>query len=309
MGIATGPEQADDADELFRYAETAVLSALETDSRYAMYSQNLSERAIDSLALELDLELAIKRGEFELCYQPKVATDNFLPCGAEGLLRWTHSRRGAVSPDIFIPIADRTGSIHAITYFVLNTALRQAGEWPTQHGDLSVSINATPKVIENLEFAGTVASAIQLWNFNPERLIVEITESAIMNDPGKSFRVLTELRDIGVKIAIDDFGTGYSSLAYFKNIPADELKIDKSFVINMLENSGDRQIIRAVIELSRGFGLQVTAEGVEDAETARTLADIRCDCLQGFYYSKALPHRELIGWLNAYSASPKSLAV
>ena len=302
MGISTSPEQAREADELLQQAETALLSALGDDTTYALYSTAQSERALDSLGLELELDMAIKRGEFTLCYQPKISASDFKPCGAEALLRWTNPKRGPISPDVFIPMADRTGRIEPLTSFVLNTALRQAAEWPTQHGELSVAVNVTPNVIENTDLVGMVASAMAMWDLPANRLFIEITEGAIITNPDASFRVLKALREVGVHVSIDDFGTGYSSLAYFKNIPADELKVDKSFVINMFEDEGDKQIVRTVIELARGFGLKVTAEGVEDARTAAVLSELECDYLQGYHYSRPLPQHEFIAWLDAYSS-------
>jgi diguanylate cyclase (GGDEF)-like protein len=301
MGISTGPEQASDADELLQHAETALLSALGDDTTYALYSREQSERALDSLGLELELDLAIKRAEFELYYQPKISASDFTPCGAEALLRWTTPKRGPISPEVFIPMADRAGRIEPLTSFVLNTALRQAAEWPAHFGELSVSVNVTPKVIESTDLIGMVSSAIAMWDAAPNRLFIEITEGAIMANPSASFGVLKGLRDAGMHISIDDFGTGYSSLAYFKNIPADELKVDKSFVINMFEDEGDKQIVRTIIELAKGFGLKVTAEGVEDETTAAVLSDLKCDYLQGYYYSRPLPQQQFTAWLEDYT--------
>jgi EAL domain-containing protein (putative c-di-GMP-specific phosphodiesterase class I) len=167
---------------------------------------------------------------------------------------------------------------------------------------LAVAVNVAPRVIEGGELNGLVASALALWDTAPQRLIVEITEGAIMSNARASFTVLRELREQGVHISIDDFGTGYSSLAYFKNIPADELKIDKSFVMKMLHDDGDRKIVRTVIELAKSFGLEVTAEGVEDGATAAALADLRCDTLQGYHYSPPLPNAKFVAWLESYRA-------
>jgi EAL domain-containing protein (putative c-di-GMP-specific phosphodiesterase class I) len=158
----------------------------------------------------------------------------------------------------------------------------------------------TPRLLLDSDLVDMVAGALRLWDFEPARLVLEVTEGAVMTDPARSFRILTALRELGVQISIDDFGTGYSSLTHFKNIPADELKIDKSFVLNMLEDDGDKQIVRTIIELSKGFGLQVTAEGVEDEQTAAMLAEMRCDRLQGYYYSRPLPQHEFVTWLEAY---------
>ena len=300
-GAAMSPEHTTSAEQLLQHAETALLSAVGNDVTFELYSKEKSDDIVDALGLEIELDLAIARGEFELHYQPKISATDFTPCGAEALIRWHNPKRGPISPEIFIPMADRTGRIEPVTSFVLNTALREAATWPTRLGDLSVSINVTPKVLERIDLPGMILSAMGMWDTKAEKLIVEITEGAIMANPDASFRVLKELRDLGVQISIDDFGTGYSSLAYFKNIPADELKIDKSFVINMLEDSGDKQIVRAVVELARSFGLSVTAEGVEDAGTAQELRALGCDRLQGYFYSRPLPQQEFEAWLDSYS--------
>ena len=190
---------------------------------------------------------------------------------------------------------------------MLNSALREAADWPKHWGELSVSVNVTPKVIDRVDLPGMILGALGMWDTAPERLFVEVTEGAIMANPEASLKVLKQLRELNVHVSIDDFGTGYSSLAYFKNIPADELKIDKSFVINMLEDAGDKQIVRAVLELARGFGLTVTAEGVEDARTATALSALGCDRLQGYYFSRPLPQRAFIAWLNEYAQRPPSI--
>jgi len=291
---------ATEANRWLQHAEAALLAAALDDAPYAVYTPALAARAADSLALELDLEAAVKRNELEVFFQPKVSAATLEPCGAEALLRWTTPARGRVSPEVFVPLADKLGLIEPLTAFVLNTALRQSAEWPARAGPLAVSVNVTPRVVEGGELPGLVANALGMWDARPEHLYVEITEGAIMHNPQTSFAVLRELREQGVHVSIDDFGTGYSSLAYFKNIPADELKIDKSFVMRMLEDEGDRKIVRAVIELAKSFGLKVTAEGVEGAETALALAELRCDALQGYYFSPPLPHSQFVAWLEGY---------
>jgi diguanylate cyclase (GGDEF)-like protein len=301
IGTAIGPEQAGGADDLLQRAETALLTAMTDDQPYAAYAPAQSERATDSLGLEAELDNAIRKGEFELYYQPKISTVDFRPCGAEALLRWINPKRGPISPDIFIPLADKAGRIEPLTSWVLNTAVRQSAEWPQHWDPLTVAVNVTPRVIEDADLGAMVASAVGMWDTVPDRLFIEITEGAIMKNPAVSFSVLRSLREQGVQISIDDFGTGYSSLAYFKNIPADELKIDKSFVINMLGDKGDKQIVRTVIDLAKSFGLMVTAEGVEDRPTAEMLAQLGCDRLQGYFYSKPLPQTKFIEWLDAFA--------
>jgi predicted signal transduction protein with EAL and GGDEF domain len=299
VGIALAPAPAD-ASLWLQHAEAALLSAAADAVAYAFFTPALGGRAADSLGLELELDNAIKRNELEVYYQPKVSAATLEPCGAEALLRWTSATRGRVSPDVFIPLADQPGLIEPLTAFVLNTALRQSRAWPARWEPLAVAVNVTPRVIEGGELNGLVGSALSLWDAAPQRLFVEITEGAIMRNPQASFAVLRELREQGVRISIDDFGTGYSSLAYFKNIPADELKIDKSFVMKMLHDDGDRKIVRAIVELAKSFGLKVTAEGVEDAATALALAELGCDTLQGYHYSPPLPNGKFVAWLEDY---------
>ena len=303
IGIAIAPEQGSDAEILLQKAETALLAAHAEDTDHAIFAPDQHQRASESLRLDIELDRAIKRKEFELHFQPKVSTRDFLPCGAEALIRWNNPERGFVSPDVFIPLADRTGRIEPLTSFVLNASMQQAAQWPR---DLDLAINMSPKMLNSPDLIEMVAIALKLWDFSPKRLFVEITEGAIMENPQSSFRVLSGLRDLGVRISIDDFGTGYSSLAYFKNIPADELKIDKSFVQNMLQDTGDKKIVGAIIQLSRQFGLEVTAEGIEDARTARVLAKLGCARLQGYYYAPALPQSKFLEWLQAYRADAES---
>jgi diguanylate cyclase (GGDEF)-like protein len=301
IGIAHSPEYGSDSDELLRHAESALLVAATDNLPYAAYAPAQAARAIDSLGIEHELDLALKKGELELYYQPKIATGDFRPCGAEALLRWTNPKRGPISPEVFIPLAEKTDQIRPLTAFVLNTAVRQSAEWPQHFGPLNVAVNVTPSVLESGDLYAMVASALGLWDGVPDRLCIEITEGAIIRNPEASFNVLRELRDLGVRISIDDFGTGHSSLAYFKNIPADELKIDKSFVLKMLKDDGDRKIVCTVIELAKSFGLKVTAEGVEDGATAAVLAQLQCDRLQGYFYSRPLPQKEFIAWLERYA--------
>ncbi|HSG66596.1 MAG TPA: bifunctional diguanylate cyclase/phosphodiesterase [Gammaproteobacteria bacterium] len=294
IGIAVGSGDRAKAEDLLRGAETALLAAASNDVSHSVFEPTQLESMSNSLHLELELDAAIKGREFELYYQPKVSTLGFEPCGAEALIRWNNPKRGYVSPEVFIPLADQVGRIEPLTTFVLNTALRQASEWNV---DFPVSVNVAPRLLLSTELVELIDSALKMWDANPARLVIEVTEGALMTDPATSFAVLSRLRELGVGISIDDFGTGYSSLAYFKNIPADELKIDKSFVLNMLNDEGDRRIVKAIVNLTKEFGLKVTAEGVEDEQTARALAALECDSLQGYHYSRPLPQGEFTAWL------------
>lgn len=294
IGMAMGASPAVEAETLLQSAETALLSAAVDDNSYAIFSAEQLARVSESMRLENDLEAAINNKEFEFHYQPKISAGDFKPCGAEALIRWRHPKRGLVSPDLFIPLADRTGRMEPLTAFVLNTTFRQAAEWPSE---ISLSINLSPRMLSSSELVELISLSLATWNFDPTRVFIEITEGALITDPESSYSLLSQLRKLGIQISIDDFGTGYSSLAYFKNIPADELKIDKSFVLNMFDDEGDKRIVRTILKLSKEFGLKVTAEGVEDERTALMLVQLGCDRLQGYHYSKPLAHPDFLAWL------------
>jgi diguanylate cyclase (GGDEF)-like protein len=294
IGIATGPASAPDAETLHDKAQIALLTAIAHEADFMVFEPGQRERASDALQLEQELEQAIAQQAFEVHYQPKILAGDFRPCGAEALIRWNNSRRGPVSPEFFIPLADRPGRMEPLTNFVLNTAVRHLLDWPDR---FSVSINVSAKMLLNSELIDMVGNTLGVWSIDPQRLCIEVTESALMTNPAAGLAALSALRDLGVQLSIDDFGTGYSSLAYFKHIPAHELKVDKSFVMNMLHDDGDKRIVNAVIQLSKGFGMEVTAEGVEDEPTARALARMGCDRLQGFHFARPMPQEALLGWL------------
>jgi len=204
-----------------------------------------------------------------------------------------------VPPDVFISVADATGQIEPLTWFGINSAFRQRDDWTDRWGPLSVAINVTPRLVEQGDLADVVSNAKGLWNVPAEQITIEVTENALMR-PDESFESLNDLRTTGARVSIDDFGTGYSSLSYFNSIPADELKIDRSFVMKMLEDDGYSRIVSTIINLAHDFGLKVTAEGVENCQTADALAAMGCDYLQGFYFSRPLPQAEFVNWLADY---------
>jgi diguanylate cyclase len=211
-------------------------------------------------------------------------------------MRWNRPDAGNVPPEIFIDLAEMTGQIDPLTRFALDRAFRQLGEWPKSLGGMSVAVNVTPSIICNPELVEVVKAAAEAHSVKLERLTVEVTENALLADRERSHRVLTELRELGARVSIDDFGTGYSSLSYLKQIPADELKIDKSFVINMLADPADGRIVEQVVALGHSFGLEVVAVGVESAEVAAKLAAIGCDYAQGFHYAKPLAPQDFVTW-------------
>ena len=298
MGMALSPAHATEADALLRAAETALLAAEDDGNEHRLYDVTVTEHVNDRWVMELELDDALANNGLDVNYQPKVTAGGHQTIGAEALVRWHSATRGFVSPEVFVSLADETGRIDQLTWYVLNIATRTCMEWPRRSPPLTIAVNVTPNVVETYDLPRLVSNALGLWNLPPELLVIELTESALMNNPDETGAVLKELRSGGIKVAIDDFGTGYSSLSYFRDIPADELKIDKSFVFKMLDDDATQRLVRTIINLAHDFGLTVTAEGVENEETAALLAELQCDHLQGFFFSRPLPNADFINWLD-----------
>jgi EAL domain-containing protein (putative c-di-GMP-specific phosphodiesterase class I) len=231
-------------------------------------------------------------------YQPKVSCNDLRPVGAEALMRWYSRSRGEVLPEVFIPVAERTGQIKPMTIWALNTALRAASEWEQNLGCLSVAVNIPAELVTQHDLPDLVENALKLWGNKQIQLVLEITERSLVTSPEHSFKILSAVRELGVKVSIDDFGTGYSCLAYFRDIPVDELKIDKSFVSGLLNDVACADIANLIIDLAHKFGLSVVAEGVEDEATLRLLQQRKCDVAQGFLFAPALHRDEFEKWLN-----------
>ncbi|MEM1260942.1 MAG: GGDEF domain-containing phosphodiesterase [Pseudomonadota bacterium] len=294
IGIACAPQHGEDADTLLQHAGIAALAATSNKRDVICFEPDLANRARSELWLEHELDEAIAKRGFQVFYQPKVNAESQQVIGAEALVRWHHAERGWIAPDLFIPLAERANRIAPLTEYVLQTALHHASSWPDA---ISISINLSPRLLGGTDLVDVVRSALGVWGVTPQRLTLEVTESAIMTDPDMALDALAALRKIGVRISIDDFGTGYSSLAYFKKLPADELKIDRSFVMNIFNDAGDQRIVRTIITLAKEFGLRVTAEGIEDARTASQLAEMGCDLLQGYYFGRPQPQSEFAAML------------
>lgn len=300
MGIALFPQQAKDISGLVQKAEIALLASRNSIQAYSIYSDNDRQVDFNSWDIEIELQNARDRDEFELYFQPQVCLKNGYVFGAEALIRWNNHERGYIRPDIFIPVAEKSGQIHNITWWTINAALRRIKDWPQYGRQLKVAVNVSAKVLRDPEFVESVRSALSIWGTDHQQLTLEITESALMEDMSASFITLDELKSLGLNISIDDFGTGYSSMAYFKYIPANELKVDQSFVRYMLENAMDEHIVKTVVEMAHGFDLKVVAEGIENRETYLALKDIGCDIAQGHHIARPMPQKEFIQWLRDY---------
>jgi diguanylate cyclase (GGDEF)-like protein len=296
LGVAMYPAHGRMPEQLMQCAEIALLEAWKTQVATVVYTERKAEELVAGWDLETQLANALEHGDLVLNYQPKLSLPKLEVVGCEALMRWNRPDAGNVPPDIFIDLAEMTGQIDPLTRFAFHRALRQLGEWPRALGPLGVAVNVTPSIVCNPELVEAIRGAAGLWSVPLDRLTVEVTENALMVDRERSHRVLTELREMGVRVSIDDFGTGYSSLSYLKQLPADELKIDKSFVMNMLADEADARIVAQVVALGHSFSLEVVAEGVESAEIAARLAAMGCDYVQGYHYAKPLPPKEFSAW-------------
>jgi diguanylate cyclase (GGDEF)-like protein len=309
VGVAMCPMHATHAEFLLRLAERSLLTA-RAGGQHCQFPPEADKD--DSLSefwdIEIDLNGAVQRGEMHMHYQPKVRCTDLRPVGAEALMRWDSRSRGAVGPELFIPVAERTGQIKALTIWAMNTALRQASEWTHPFGDLSVAVNVPADLVVLHDLPDLVENALKLWGRDHIQLVLEITERSLVVAPEHSFRILSRIRDMGVKVSIDDFGTGYSCLAYFKNIPADELKIDKSFVSGLLGDVACAEITSVIIDLAHRFDLSVVAEGVEDEATLRVLQQRHCDVVQGYLFGKAMPCDAFQHWLDGLNGAAKGVA-
>jgi len=315
IGVALYPAHGEDWDTLLQHADIAMYAAKRARCGHAVYSQNQSSDPEDQFELTSELRLAIEGNELELHYQPKLDIETRKVCGVEALIRWHHPRRGPLPASRIIALAETAGLIKPLGHWVFATAASQTVDWNKMGIDLEVAINLTPLNLQDPEFVERVIERMRQGNSHQLRLIVEITESAMISDPEQSRLILDRLHELGVKVSIDDFGTGYSSLAYLKELPVDEVKIDQSFVQNMTDSSRDSCIVRTIIELGHNLGLRVVAEGVEQLSVLQLLTGLHCDMAQGFYLSHPLTHQELErwykngAWTNGWGCEPAGAAL
>ncbi|MCI8210222.1 hypothetical protein AUC61_11805 [Pseudomonas sp. S25] len=308
IGIANFPEHASSSDELFRRAAIARQDAANLPGRLQVYQDGRDLAHQRQISLIRDLRHAAKNGELMLHYQPKLDIRQGTVRQAEALLRWTHPKFGNVSPAEFIVLAERTGSIHLLTNWVIEESMRQLAEWTTRGLYLQVSVNISADDLLGEHLVDRVIRLLRQHQVPAEQLIFEITESAVMREPEHALVVLNRLRDLGISLSVDDFGTGYSSLAHLKRLPVQELKIDQSFVRNLDETSEDAVIVRSTIEMSHNLGLKVVAEGVEYEHSLKLLERWHCDTAQGYLISRPLPAVAFEAWM-AKSLSSPSLMV
>jgi diguanylate cyclase (GGDEF)-like protein len=288
IGIAAYPRDASSPSDLMRRADVAMYAAKRANLGVAVYAPELDVNSREQVTLYGELRRAIDAHELRLHFQPKVDVRTGAVAGLEALVRWQHPERGLVYPDQFIPLAERTGLIRPLGHWVLEAAVRQCRAWQDEGLGLEVAVNLGAYNLDDDGLPQAINGLLQRYDVPAERLRVEITETTLMRDPDNARRVLDDLRSTGVRVSIDDFGTGYSSLAYLKRLPADELKIDRSFVQHMAVDAGDAAIVRSVIALGHELGFLVTAEGVEDPASLEWLRKFGCDCAQGYFFARPL---------------------
>ncbi len=293
--------------DLLRQSDTAMYVAKAGGLRYAVYDESMDSGRMERLALLSDLRLALTAHphQFQLQYQPKIDVHDGRVLGAEALVRWHHPTRGVVAPDTFIPLAESTGLIAALTPLVLARAIADTALWAADGHDLSVAVNLSAQNVNDPELPARISALLALHALAPERLILEITESSIVGDFDETLPVLHALRELGVCLSLDDFGTGYSSLSYLQRLPVGEVKIDRSFVLGLAGQDRDnsRALIQAISSLGEHLGLRVVAEGVEDAATLSELRVLGCDVAQGYHISRPLTAADFDTWLAAETAA------
>ena len=292
------------ADTLIGRAEVAMYAAKRSHSGLKVYDPSLDSASAQTLSMLGELKQAISHNELRLFLQPKIQLRTDQVVAAEALVRWVHPTRGMVSPMDFIPFAEQTGFIRHITIWMIDALARSWHDLqpPVGQAPLRVAVNLSTRDLMDPEFPAKLEQVLQQYAVPRAGLCLEITESAIMDDPVRAEATLNELADAGYKLSIDDFGTGYSSLAYLKRLPVSELKIDKSFVMGMEGSESDAQIVKSTIDLAHNLGLSVVAEGIENDAIYAKLRSLNCDEGQGYFMSKPVPVKDFVAWRTRWLA-------
>lgn len=296
VGIATLPEHGFDPAELLMSADVSRHIAATREEGYHVLQNEDSVETEVYRGLDLDLERAIRANELEIHYQPQVDLATGRGVGVEALVRWRHLQAGEVPPATIVGIAERTGLIGTLTFWILNAALRQASQWRNDGFAPRLAINLSTSTLTDRELPAVVDQSIRTWNVPPESVVLEIAESSMIVDAERSVAILTRLKGIGVELSIDDFGSGFSSLSHLRRAPIDELKIDRPFVGAFMTEKPDAAVVRSAIAIAHNFGLRVVAEGVETRAARDELKRLGCDLAQGHFLSPALPEADFRAW-------------
>jgi diguanylate cyclase (GGDEF)-like protein len=290
IGVAVSPEGGQNADDLLGNAHLALTKAkLTRRGSHLIFESAIRQELENRLTLESELALAADRGEFELFYQPQVRLVDGSLIGAEALIRWRHPVRGYVSPAEFMPVVNTSALSERIANWVMETAARQARAWELSGSDVRVAINLSPSQLHSGDLAHSVAALLDATGLTPSLLELEVTEDILLHDEGRVLDMFKRIQQLGVRVLFDDFGTGYASLSYLKKFPLDGLKIDRSFVFDLLTDSDDAAIVSSTIGLSKQLGLTVVAEGIENRATADFLVSMGCEEGQGYFFGRPMP--------------------
>ncbi|MDH5572625.1 MAG: EAL domain-containing protein [Gammaproteobacteria bacterium] len=296
IGVAMYPFHGTNPESIIQHAEVAMYKAKDKTTNYVIYSKEDNPNSIRRLKLISELHTAVKNKELLVYYQPKIDLQKKRISGVEALVRWNHPQLGFISPVEFIPLAEQVGLITHITDQVLLKTIQNWNKWHQMGIELHVAVNISSKEFEDPSLPAKVLNYLKDWHMPSSFLTLEITESIMMGNIDHTLTLLQHLRDIHIKLSIDDFGTGFSSLSYLRQLPVSELKIDRSFVMEMLKHSNDLKIVKTIINLAHILDFNVVAEGIEDLKTFNTLTELGCDSAQGFYMAKPMPAEELEKW-------------
>ncbi|MGC1508278.1 putative bifunctional diguanylate cyclase/phosphodiesterase, partial [Ketobacter sp.] len=299
IGVALYPEHGDSSHALLRCADVAMYHAKTHGETCSFYSNELDSHSTRRLTMLADLGTAIRENQLQLYYQPRIDIKTGACNGCEALLRWDHPLHGMVPPADFIPLAEMTEIIHPLSLWVLTSAMKQIRSWMDQGKEIAIAVNLSARNLIDIHCPSQVKSLLEEFDVPHRLLEIEITESALITDPHRAMQVVEEFHKLGIHLAIDDFGTGYSSMSYLKRLPIQTLKIDRSFVKDMLSDDADAVIVRSTIGLAHSFGLNVVAEGVEDEPTLMVLRNLQCEQAQGYHICRPVPVADFDAWYDA----------
>ncbi len=301
VGIAMYPAHGDEPQILLQHADVAMYEAKRHGRGFALYEAEQDQYSLNRLKVVTSLRDRALFDQLKLRYQPKISLKDGRVCGLEALLHWQHPTLGEIEPDNFIPVAERVGVMRQITLWVMSNAVQQMEAWQQMGMPLRVSVNLSVRNLGDENLPQDFRKILEQHTVVPENITLEVTESSMMVNPRLAQDILIKLNALGLQSSIDDFGSGFSSLAYLKSLPATEIKIDKSFVLNMTHDESDAVIVHSTIALAHNMGYRVVAEGVESAEILELLQVLGCDVVQGFYFSRALPPDQVIAWVTAHN--------
>ena len=301
VGIAMYPEHGDERQLLLQHADVAMYEAKRHGQGQAVYEAAQDQYSLNRLRIVTSLRDPTLFDQLDVHYQPKISLKDGEMCGLEALLRWRHPTLGEIDPDSFIPVAERAGVMRQITLWVLRHTIEQMQRWQDQGFPLHVAVNLSVRNLGDENLPQDIQKILEACSIPAARITLEVTESSMMVNPRLAQEILNKLNALGLQSSIDDFGSGYSSLAYLKSLPATEIKIDKSFVLNMTHDESDAVIVHSTIALAHNMGYRVVAEGVETAEIFELLQVLGCDVAQGFYLSRAMPAEQVLSWVQQHN--------